>query len=147
MRAYKIKNTLPYKKFHIICKCYHEPLNQQQEELVKEFNRKVDSCETTLNFVPCLCGSHEFDLIALIDRYTMSQKTVLCRHCGLVQSNPRMSEKEYEIYYSSDIFRLIYDSRVSSEEEHYKNKYFVDKGNLILKEVEEVKKVDMRTSV
>ena len=80
-------------------------LNYKQKKFVKDFNNK----ERQFEMVKCLCEGNDFLLIADIDRYGLKQNTVICKRCGLVLSNPRMTENEYRDFYTEDIYRNIYD--------------------------------------
>jgi len=43
------------------------------------------------------------------ERHGLDQQTVLCKKCGLIFSNPRMSENSTEFFYASDLYRNIYN--------------------------------------
>jgi hypothetical protein len=85
-----------------------EVLDTAQKGLVAELNRKLASGELGLETVPCLCGSTHFDLVAKYDRYRVAQDTVLCRQCGLMQSQPRMGPDALSWFYGSDFYRHLY---------------------------------------
>ncbi|MDP2923781.1 MAG: class I SAM-dependent methyltransferase [Candidatus Omnitrophota bacterium] len=98
-----VNNILPLKEFHRPSKpCV--PLSIQQIENVNLFNKGVLTKTIKFEEVPCLCGNDEFDLIARYDRYSMLQQTVMCRRCGLILSNPRMTKEEYENFYRRDTY-------------------------------------------
>ena len=53
--------------------------------------------------IPCnFCGEDDFDVLAKKDRNNLSITTVLCRNCGLIYINPRMSKDSYERYYNEE---------------------------------------------
>ncbi len=140
-----IKRTLlPYKHFHAPEKPFFA-LSQKQFELISEFNRRVKDGNIELVTTVCLCGSMEFDLVASVDRYTFQQKTVICRVCGLMQSNPRMTEREYSRFYSSDIYRLCYEG------EDYilsaKKRYSLNYGEDIFREINRIRGTDQKVSI
>lgn len=112
-----VSNNINLKKRIFSFKQYHsasEPcldLSGFQKGLIEEFNKNVESGKIKFESVPCICGNSSFDLISSVDSYSMLQKTVLCTKCGLIQSNPRMTEEEYKKFYSSDIYRNCYESK------------------------------------
>ncbi|CUW38063.1 protein of unknown function (S-adenosyl-L-methionine-dependent methyltransferases 128-284) [Magnetospirillum sp. XM-1] len=85
-----------------------EELDANQQALVDDINRRLASGALTMERVPCLCGSDEFDMVASLDRYRIVQDTVLCRKCGLMQSQPRMTEESLIWFYGSDAYRELY---------------------------------------
>ena len=85
-------------------------LNKGQKEAVAIFNERVRSGEVLFENCVCLCQGAEFSLLATIDRYGMLQTTVICKQCGLVQSNPRMIKEAYMHFYTTDEYRRLYDS-------------------------------------
>ena len=66
-------------------------LNKSQLDVREKLNEKIRTNNILFEDVPCLCGSNDSDLICSIDRYGLDQKTVICRDCGLIRSNPRMT--------------------------------------------------------
>ena len=53
--------------------------------------------------VPCnLCGAREYDVVGTRDRDGEPLRTVLCRHCGLVWTNPRPPVAEMDRYYATE---------------------------------------------
>lgn len=85
------------------------PLDDAQRQAVASFNADLAAGSIETEAVDCLCGTDEFSLIATVDRYGLSQSTVICTACGLIQSNPRLTSGEYERFYASDRYRLIYE--------------------------------------
>ena len=84
-------------------------LSQSQRKNIKKFNHQIEKGEIEYKSDLCLCGHDVFDLVASVDRYGIIQNTVICINCGLIQSNPRMSESGYKYFYESDLYRKIYD--------------------------------------
>lgn len=75
--------------------------------LVKEFNSifKISDFES----VTCLCGFDTNKVISKKDRYGLYSPTVVCRNCGLIFSNPRLNSSALKVFYSSDLYRKIYN--------------------------------------
>ncbi len=141
----KIRRTLlPFKYFHNPESSFMR-LSPRQSELVVEFNRKAEQGLIEFESVNCLCGSLEFDLIASVDRHSMRQKTIMCVRCGLIQSNPRMTDKEYAKFYSSDMYRLCYEG-----EDYlitYEDRYEPRHSRHIFDEISGIRTVDPTVSV
>ncbi len=53
--------------------------------------------------IPCnLCGSSDVEVVSLKDRKGDYLRTVICRNCGLIWSDPRPAEEEIREFYSKD---------------------------------------------
>ena len=48
-----------------------------------------------------LCGQDKQDPISQTDRYGLAVRTVICRSCGLIFINPRMSKEDYDLFYQN----------------------------------------------
>jgi SAM-dependent methyltransferase len=103
------KTLIPFQEYHEPLKAKRD-LSPEQIQMVNDFNDRIKDNSIKLEFVPCLCGNAEFDLLASVDGFSFLQKTVICRHCGLMQSNPRMTEESFREFYTSDIYRKCYES-------------------------------------
>ncbi|MAO54801.1 MAG: hypothetical protein CMM61_03785 [Rhodospirillaceae bacterium] len=80
----------------------------RQVEMVQKYNRDILDGTLSMEEVPCLCGSTEFDLVATYDRNRAYQPIVLCRNCGLMQCQPRHTAETNHWFYSSDYYRDTY---------------------------------------
>ncbi len=85
------------------------PYIPEQKKCIDRINKEITSRAIKFEKVPCLCGSEEFKSIAKYDRYSMLQGTVICKKCGLVLSNPRMTDEEYRRFYETDTYRKCYE--------------------------------------
>jgi SAM-dependent methyltransferase len=66
-----------------------------------------------LEMQPCpLCASNDFHLLKKNDRYFMGLITVGCMECGLIQTNPRPSQKGITHFYTND-YRSFYQGQKS----------------------------------
>jgi 2-polyprenyl-3-methyl-5-hydroxy-6-metoxy-1,4-benzoquinol methylase len=116
-----------------------EPLvrmSDTQIQLRDEFNHRIQSGQIPLEWVPCLCGNNDETqtcLLAKEDRYGLLQPTVICKKCGLVQSNPRMTAEGYEHFYTSDHYRRLYEG--DNYNQKYLDSYNSGSGSVILKAV------------
>jgi 2-polyprenyl-3-methyl-5-hydroxy-6-metoxy-1,4-benzoquinol methylase len=84
-------------------------LGAEEIALRDQLNNMTDRGEIEYEDLPCLCGARLFALIGTYDRYRIKQQTVICKACGLIQSMPRMTQKAYSWFYSSDFYRKLYD--------------------------------------
>lgn len=109
------------------------PLEPDQVAAVRDLNERIRRAEVPFEQVDCICGSREFREIAGTDRYGMLQPTAICVRCGLVQSNPRMTEDAYRDFYESDTYRRIYDG--NSFLERYEEIYRDGRGEGVFSRV------------
>ena len=54
-----------------------------------------------------LCGWQSWDIIAIEDRYGLPARSLMCMHCGLIQTSPRMSAESYAEFYATGAYRKI----------------------------------------
>lgn len=74
------------------------------------FNLKVNSGIYSRDFVKCFCGSDNYKEITDKDRYGIDYSLCLCYDCGLLYSNPRMTDESLKSFYEND-YRNIYSDR------------------------------------
>lgn len=68
--------------------------------------------------IPCnLCGSRIIDVLSLKDRKGGYLRTIICKECGLVWSDPRPGESEVKQYYKKD-YRLQYKNTYEPKLKH-----------------------------
>jgi len=48
-----------------------------------------------------LCGKDDFFVLSLVSENDLPARTCLCRNCGLIYINPRMTKDGYDTYYKS----------------------------------------------
>ena len=76
-------------------------LDQKQKIEVKRINENIKSNKYQFEKIECpICTSNDFELISTKDRYGLYVPVNICRNCGLVQTNPRMSQAAYNDFYS-----------------------------------------------
>jgi len=132
-----------HKSFNIANNKYNFSMNNMEEVL--RFNKQINNGTIKFESVPCLCGCVDFDRIASIDRYGILQETVVCRKCGLIQSNPRMTEDSYKKFYESDQYRKIYDNMSLSEYTEWK--YQTHSGKQIFEVVNRIVPLNVSSNV
>lgn len=70
-----------------------------------------------LENIPCnLCESRDFKVLEKDDRNNIKVKTVICKRCGLIFLNPRMTREWYQKYYQFEYRRQVesYGSKESA---------------------------------
>jgi 2-polyprenyl-3-methyl-5-hydroxy-6-metoxy-1,4-benzoquinol methylase len=84
-------------------------LSDFQKSAVKKFNQRIHDGLISFQRKTCLCNANDFDTIFKYDRYGLWHPVVICKNCGLIQSNPQLSDEEYNRFYSSDDYRILYE--------------------------------------
>lgn len=72
----------------------------------------------TLEQSPCICKTPEPSdvTLATVDRYRIPHRTVLCMQCGLVRTDPRMTQDAYNDFYRH-YYRTLYERPGQSREQ------------------------------
>ena len=65
---------------------------------------------------PCPCGEHDDVVIATTERHSLPHRTVICRQCGLLRTDPRLSDESYADFYSN-YYTLLYGGLYTFTEE------------------------------
>lgn len=76
----------------------------------------------------CFCGSAEDLLLATRDFYGLLYPIVVCRRCGLIRANPRLTERSYAEFYDQE-YRSVY-----GEDDSQLDRYFsatLEQGRLL----------------
>lgn len=94
-------------------------LNELQIAAKKRVEWKISSGLYNFECVPCaLCGKDGFELLSSKDRYGLHFNVVICRCCGLIQANPRMTQKAYTDFYNLE-YRELYTGKDYSNIQNY----------------------------
>lgn len=102
-------------------------LSEIQEEARREFFEDLQKDDSIYEYEKylCECGAGEecFEVLAEKDRYGLPVRTVICRECGLVMTNPRMTQASYDNFYAN-VFGRMYrgDAGVGDIEERFKKR-------------------------
>ncbi len=83
-------------------------LSDKQRIEVRKFNSNNNIIYENLNCVNCNLSNYK--KLYENDRYGIKQQTVMCNNCGFVYSNPRMSEDSLKNFYSSNLYRELYEN-------------------------------------
>ena len=82
-------------------------LTALQVEIKNQIDTKVKQGIYPFEKVPCcVCGGHDFEALSEKDRYGLYAPVVICVDCGLVQTNPRMTEEAYQQFYEIEYSKL-----------------------------------------
>jgi hypothetical protein len=84
-------------------------ISDEQRAMVESLNRDMGTGMVPMEYPDCvLCQSANKELTFANDRYGIAQNTVICTNCGLVYSAPRMNQQSTADFYTSDLYRAIY---------------------------------------
>ena len=111
------------------------PLNETQEEAKKIVEELIQDGNYKFESVPCLCGaSFENDLVlATVDRYGLEHRTVICQNCGLVRTNPRLTQASYNHFYEN-LYRQLYSGWHHLDEAGFRKQFehYLPRGERIV---------------
>lgn len=95
-------------------------LNSAQKEMKEQLKSAINS-KIEFEFIECpVCEKKEFNIISEKDRYGIFQPVKICRSCGLILSNPRMTQESYKIFYEK-YHKQLYLGESSVTDEYYSN--------------------------
>lgn len=104
-------------------------LNALQIEMKKQIESKISQGIYQFESVPCcICKSEDFELLSNKDRYGFYLPVVICKKCGLIQTNPRMTQESYNSFYNSE-YRKMYGGSELPTREFFTAQYY--KGQTI----------------
>lgn len=89
-----------------------------RDNVKKELEKGIYSCES----VKCICGSEDFETLAEKDRYGLPVSTVICKKCGLIITNPRMTQESYNAFYDTE-YRKLYVGKERPTEEFFNEQF------------------------
>jgi 2-polyprenyl-3-methyl-5-hydroxy-6-metoxy-1,4-benzoquinol methylase len=115
----------PISKFFLSPRKNWKPLSKVQKEGVRIFKKMVALGELKYETIPCpLCKGFSYQLLSQVDKYGIDQDVVICKECGFVYNNPRLTEESYIKFYDT-IYRQIYMGY-----EKPVNEYFIEQYEL-----------------
>lgn len=86
----------------------------------RRVSSKLASGEYPQEDVACFCGSRDSKPVTQRDRYNIPYQMNLCRVCGILYANPRMTRTAYRKFYETE-YRKIYDNPDESAEQAFKS--------------------------
>ena len=97
-------------------------LNDSQAKYIDMANNYFEAGIFQFENVRCeLCSSNRRRVLFKNDRYGLQYRTVICSDCGLIYTSPRFTERSNAEFYTSDVYRHIYDG--DNLIEAYEKKY------------------------
>jgi 2-polyprenyl-3-methyl-5-hydroxy-6-metoxy-1,4-benzoquinol methylase len=93
-------------------------LNANQAIALSELQKKFWNGSYSFEATSCLCGQEVSVLIAKRDRYALPINTWLCRSCGTMWTNPRMTKDSLEKFYEDD-YRPLYVGEKQAPDEFF----------------------------
>ncbi|RZB30177.1 MAG: hypothetical protein SRB1_02457 [Desulfobacteraceae bacterium Eth-SRB1] len=93
-------------------------LTKEQRKALNRFREKLTDGVYSFEKASCLCGEYNGKLIAQRDRYALSVNTLLCRSCGVMWQNPRMTEESLAEFYEKD-YRAIYSGHEQATDDFF----------------------------
>lgn len=96
-------------------------LNNTQQRARAEVLNKITNGTYQLNERNCqLCGGSDFIVIAERDRYSLPVRTMCCKTCSLLMTNPVMRKVDYSDFYQHH-YTSLYDGFQYTTEEFFEN--------------------------
>jgi len=82
-------------------------LNKLQIKTKEKIERRIRKGIYTFERTTCpVCECENFEDLSEKDRYGLYHPVVICLNCGLIQANPRMTEKSLNIFYKDEYWKL-----------------------------------------
>jgi len=98
-------------------------LNKTQKLTIKQLNLKIENNEYVFEKLNCLtCNSKDFQTLSEKSRYGVIMHVVICKNCGLVQTNPRMTKDSLYKFYENE-YRKIDQGLESPNQEFFLKQY------------------------
>lgn len=98
-------------------------LNVLQKLMLQDIQLKIDQDIYQFEYITCcICSKNDFLLLSEKDRYGLYCPIVICKNCGLVQTNPRMTQSSYNDFYNT-AYRKLYGGKQTASKEFFRNQY------------------------
>lgn len=110
-------------------------LNNLQISMRDQVNKKLSEKIYKQEKYDCECGNTYRNLktIAEKDRYGLQVYTKICPECGLIMTNPRMTQKSYNLFYDCE-YRALYVGKREADNIYFKRQ--IKRGNRVIKFLE-----------
>jgi len=116
-------------------------LNELQLRIKNQIEKKIAENLYSFEKAPCcICEGKNFEVLSEKDRYGLYVPVVICRDCGLIQTNPRMTQDAYNEFYDLE-YRLLYMEKKISTYEFFKSQY--ERGKRIYEYLEKFLGIDL----
>ncbi len=80
---------------------------------------RLASGKTVMEETACPCGSREFLLLSEKDRYGVPVRVVICRRCGIIFQNPRMTQEGFDQFYREDFSAITFNNYAAAPEDYF----------------------------
>ncbi|WP_321990732.1 hypothetical protein [Marispirochaeta aestuarii] len=98
-------------------------LNPMQKRIKKQIDDKIISNEYKFEKISCpVCTGIDFELLYEKDRYGLYLPVVICKTCGLIQSNLHMNQMAYANFYNEE-YRKLYVGEMNPTEAFFSSQY------------------------
>lgn len=85
-------------------------LQHNEIAMIQSIERKFrDGIYQTKAIPCCICGRADYEQLSEKDRHGVPSRVVICRHCGLVQTNPQPTLRTLVQYYAQEYQALEYN--------------------------------------
>ena len=82
-------------------------LDRTQRRSKKRIENNVKTKRYLFEKIKCIvCGSDDFQQLSGKDRVGLCTSIVICKKCGLILTNPRMTQKSYNDFYDKEYRRI-----------------------------------------
>ena len=117
-------------------------LNKLQLYIKKKIEKEIEEDIYSFEKVPCcVCGGNNFEFLSEKDRYGLYAPIVICKNCGLIQMNPRMTQEAYNHFYNTEQKKLYVGKNIITNE-YFKRQY--NKGEKIFKYLQEKLRINIK---
>lgn len=103
-------------------------LDEVQQIARNEINKRIANKTFKFGVVNCRCDSDSDLLLATSDRYGFWVRTVICKNCGLIRTDPQLDQESLVQFYE-DLYRKPYSGNMILQDV-FQNQ--VSKGHRIL---------------
>lgn len=98
------------------------PLTPRQQEALALHRRKLAEGAYPAESRPCpVCDRAGGEPLAEKDRYGIPLGVVICPDCGLIRTEPRMTQAAYADYYNAE-YRALYNGREHPDEAYFRSR-------------------------
>lgn len=96
----------------------HPAMSRKALEALHRIREKIENGVYSYEDSKCVCGGARDLLLSERDRYGNYYPFVICRNCGVMRANPRLSAKAFVEFYSQE-YRTLYGDNDSNKEHLY----------------------------
>lgn len=92
-------------------------LNSLQAKIKSQIEEKIRDGHYQTEKVACaVCGGESFEPFSEKDRFGLQVAVVICRDCGLIQTNPRLTKESFNEFYKTEHTKLIFGQEKPTKE-------------------------------